>query len=124
MNALVWRDELLGAQWDVVEIPDDLKEAADEYREKMIEQVVEIDEAATEAYLEGNMPDNDQIRALIRRGTIDVKFFPMFCGSAFKNKGVQPLLDAVCRLPAVAARHSGDQGHRRQDRSRNRASCR
>ena len=95
MNALVWRDEQLGAQWDVVEIPDDLKDAAVEWREKMIETVVEIDEAATEAYLEGNMPDNDQIRALIRRGTIDVKFFPMFCGSAFKNKGVQPLLDAV-----------------------------
>ena len=85
----------LGAQWDVVEIPDDLKDKADEYREQMIETVVEIDEAAMEAYLNGNMPDNDTIRALIRRGTIDVKFFPMFCGSAFKNKGVQPLLDAV-----------------------------
>jgi len=95
MNALVWRDESLGAQWDVVEIPDDLKERAEEYREKMIETVVEIDEEAMEAYLEGEMPDNDKIRQLIRRGTIDVKFFPMFCGSAFKNKGVQPLLDAV-----------------------------
>jgi elongation factor G len=95
MNALVWRDESLGAQWDVVEIPDDLKAQAEEYREKMIETIVEIDEAAMEAYLEGNMPDNDQIRALIRRGTIDVKFFPFFCGSSFKNKGVQPLLDAV-----------------------------
>jgi elongation factor G len=56
MNALVWRDESLGAQWDVVEIPDDLKDAAVEYREKMIEAAVEIDDAATEAYLEGNMP--------------------------------------------------------------------
>lgn len=95
MNALIWRDESLGAQWDVVEIPDDLKEKAAEYREKLIETVVEIDEAAMEAYLEGTMPDNDQIRALVRRGTIDVKFHPMFCGTAFKNKGVQPLLDAV-----------------------------
>ncbi|WP_099866149.1 elongation factor G [Pararhizobium haloflavum] len=95
MNALVWRDESLGAQWDIVEIPDDLKEKAEEYREKMIETVVEIDEAAMEAYLEGEMPDNDKIRELIRRGTINVQFFPMFCGSAFKNKGVQPLLDAV-----------------------------
>src|SRR6478735_464473 len=95
MNALVWRDESLGAQWDVVEIPDDMKAKAEEYREKLIETVVEIDEAATEAYLEGNLPDNDQIRALVRRGTIDVKFHPMFCGTAFKNKGVQPLLDAV-----------------------------
>ena len=95
MNALVWRDESLGAQWDVVEIPDDLKEQAEEYREKLIETVVEIDEAAMEAYLEGNMPSNDEIRALVRQGTTNVDFFPMFCGSAFKNKGVQPLLDAV-----------------------------
>ncbi|MEO4040736.1 elongation factor G [Hoeflea sp. CAU 1731] len=95
MNALVWRDESLGAQWDIVEIPADLKDKAEEYREKLIETVVEIDEAAMEAYLEGDMPSNDQIRALVRQGTINVDFFPMFCGSAFKNKGVQPLLDAV-----------------------------
>lgn len=95
MNALIWRDRSLGAQWDVVEIPDDLKAKADEYREKLIETVVEIDEEAMEDYLNGIMPDNDKIRALVRRGTIDVKFHPMFCGTAFKNKGVQPLLDAV-----------------------------
>ena len=95
MNALVWRDESLGAAWDVVEIPDDLKDKAEEYREKLIETVVEIDEQAMEDYLNGIMPDNDKIRALVRRGTIDVKFHPMFCGTAFKNKGVQPLLDAV-----------------------------
>jgi elongation factor G len=95
MNALVWRDESLGAAWDVVEIPADLKEKAEEYREKLIEAAVEMDDDAMNNYLEGNLPDNDQIRALIRKGTIAVKFFPMFCGSAFKNKGVQPLLDAV-----------------------------
>ena len=95
MNALVWRDESLGAAWDIVEIPADLKEKAAQYREKMIEAAVEMDDDAMNAYLEGNMPSNDQIRALIRKGTIAVKFFPMFCGSAFKNKGVQPLLDAV-----------------------------
>jgi elongation factor G len=95
MKALVWRNEELGAAWDVVEIPDDLKDRAEEYREKMIEAAVEMDETALENYLEGNMPSNDEIRALIRKGTIAVKFFPMFCGSAFKNKGVQPLLDAV-----------------------------
>ncbi|MBU0806205.1 MAG: elongation factor G [Alphaproteobacteria bacterium] len=95
MKALVWRNEELGAAWDIVEIPDDLKDRADEYREKMIEAAVEMDETALENYLEGNMPSNDEIRALIRKGTIAVKFFPMFCGSAFKNKGVQPLLDAV-----------------------------
>ncbi|SMH45657.1 elongation factor G [Mesorhizobium australicum] len=95
MNALVWRDESLGAAWDVVEIPADLKEKAEQFREKMIEAAVEMDDEAMNNYLEGKMPSNDEIRALIRKGTIAVKFFPMFCGSAFKNKGVQPLLDAV-----------------------------
>ncbi|OBQ61104.1 elongation factor G [Mesorhizobium erdmanii] len=103
MNALVWRDETLGAAWDVVEIPADLKARAEEYREKMIEAAVEMDETALENYLEGKMPSNDEIRALIRKGTIAVKFYPMFCGSAFKNKGVQPLLDAVVEyLPSPA----------------------
>ncbi|QAZ46520.1 MULTISPECIES: elongation factor G [Mesorhizobium] len=95
MNALVWRDESLGAAWDVVEIPADLQARAEEFREKLIEAAVEMDDDAMNAYLEGNLPSNDQLRALIRKGTIAVKFFPMFCGSAFKNKGVQPLLDAV-----------------------------
>jgi len=95
MNALVWRSENLGAEWDIVEIPADLKARAEEYREKMIEAAVEMDDEAMNNYLEGKMPTNDEIRALIRKGTIAVKFFPMFCGSAFKNKGVQPLLDAV-----------------------------
>ncbi|UCI33658.1 elongation factor G [Mesorhizobium sp. B4-1-4] len=103
MNALVWRDETLGAAWDVVEIPADLQARAEEYREKMIEAAVEMDETALENYLEGKMPSNDEIRSLIRKGTIAVKFFPMFCGSAFKNKGVQPLLDAVVEyLPSPA----------------------
>ena len=95
MNALVWRDESLGAQWDVVEIPDDLKEKAVQYRDQLIEVAVDMDEAAMEAYLEGVMPDNEQLRALIRKGTITSQFYPVFCGSAFKNKGVQPLLDGV-----------------------------
>ncbi|GAA4530567.1 elongation factor G [Chelativorans composti] len=101
MKALIWRDETLGAQWDVVEIPADLKDKAEEYREKLIETVVEIDEAAMERYLEGEIPSNDELRALIRKGTIEVKFHPVLCGTAFKNKGVQPLLDAVVDyLPA------------------------
>lgn len=101
MNALVWRNEELGAQWDVVEIPEDLKAKAAEYREKMIETAVEMDDAATEAYLNGEMPDNDTLRRLIRKGTCEVKLYPVFCGSAFKNKGVQPLLDGVIDfLPA------------------------
>jgi elongation factor G len=95
MNALVWRNEELGAQWDVVEIPDDLKDRAVQYREKLVETAVDMDDAATEAYLNGEMPDNDTLRRLIRKGTCEVKLYPVFCGSAFKNKGVQPLLDGV-----------------------------
>ncbi len=101
MKALVWKSENLGAEWDILDIPADLQDKAEEYREKLIETVVEIDDDVMEAYLEGQMPDNDTIRRLIRKGTINVQFFPMFCGSAFKNKGVQPLLDAVVDfLPA------------------------
>jgi elongation factor G len=95
MNALVWRNEELGAQWDVVEIPADLKDKAAKYREAMIEAAVEMDDAAMEAYLEGELPNNDTIRRLLRKGAIDAKFFLIFAGSAFKNKGVQPLLDGV-----------------------------
>jgi elongation factor G len=95
MKALIWQAEDLGAKWDVVDIPDDLVDRAQEWREAMIESVVEVDDAAMEAYLEGNEPDNDQIRALLRKGTCSVTFYPVLCGSAFKNKGVQPLLDAV-----------------------------
>jgi elongation factor G len=95
MNALVWRNEELGAAWDVVEIPADLKEKAEKFREQMIEAAVEMDDAAMEAYLNGEVPNNDTIRRLLRKGVIDAKFFLIFAGSAFKNKGVQPLLDGV-----------------------------
>ncbi len=95
MKALVWKGEDLGAKWDVVDIPADLQDKAEEYRELLIETAVEAEEAAMEAYLEGEMPDNDKLRELIRKGTIGVDFFPILCGTAFKNKGVQPLLDAV-----------------------------
>jgi elongation factor G len=95
MKALVWRSEGLGAEWDVVDVPEEMQADAEKYREMLIETAVEIDEAATEAYLEGEMPSNDKLRELIRRGTINVEFFPVYCGSAFKNKGVQPLLDGV-----------------------------
>ncbi|WP_332715465.1 elongation factor G [Pelagibacterium mangrovi] len=101
MNALIWHNEELGAHWDVVEIPADLQAKAEEYREKLIEAAVELDETVMEAYLEGNMPDNDTIRKLLRKGIIANDFFGVLCGSAFKNKGVQPLLDAVVDfLPA------------------------
>src|SRR5690606_11522145 len=89
MKALVWHDEALGAQWDVVDIPADLQAKAEEYREKLIETAVEMDDDAMNAYLECNIPSVDELRALIRKGTIVVKFHPVFCGTAFKNKGVQ-----------------------------------
>ncbi|MEM6850071.1 MAG: elongation factor G [Pseudomonadota bacterium] len=95
MRAIIWEEESLGAKFHEADIPDDLADKAAEYREKMIEAVVELDEAAMEAYLEGDEPDEATIKRLIRQGTIDVDFHPVLCGSAFKNKGVQPMLDAV-----------------------------
>ena len=95
MKAIVWDAETLGASFHEEEIPADLADRAAEYREKMIEMAVEQDEAVMEAYLEGEEPTTEQLIACIRKGTIACDFVPMFCGSAFKNKGVQPLLDAV-----------------------------
>ena len=95
MKALIWRDESLGAAWDEVDIPADLVDRAQEYRDLMIETAVEADEAAMEAYLEGEEPTVEGLKVLIRKGTINGEFVPVFCGSAFKNKGVQPLLDGV-----------------------------
>ncbi|WP_375653236.1 elongation factor G [Bartonella sp. MR110HLJHH] len=94
MKVLKW-DGSIGASAVISEIPSDLREKAEEYREKLIEMAVEVDEAATEAYLEGVMPTNEQLVSLIRRGTVEVQFHPVLCGTAFKNKGIQPLLDAV-----------------------------
>ena len=95
MKAVVWEEETLGAAFHDEEIPADLVEQAKEYREQMIETAVEVDEAALEAYLEGTEPDVETLKKLIRKGTCAGTFYPVLCGSAFKNKGVQPLLDAV-----------------------------
>ncbi len=95
MKALIWQSENLGAAWDVVDIPADLVEKAKAARDKLVETAVEIDEEAMEAYLEGEEPSIEKLKQLIRKGTINNDFVPVFCGSAFKNKGVQPLLDAV-----------------------------
>ncbi|WDI30985.1 elongation factor G [Hyphococcus flavus] len=95
MKAIIWEEEGLGAAFHEEDIPADLVEKANEYREKMIETVVELDEEVMEAYLEGNEPDEATIKRLIRQGTCKVEFHPVLCGSAFKNKGVQPMLDAV-----------------------------
>ena len=95
MNSIIWEEESLGAKFRIDEIPADLADKAAEYREAMIETLVELDEEAMEAYLEGTEPSEEKIIELIRKGTINIDFHPILCGTAFKNKGVQPLLDAV-----------------------------
>ena len=94
-RAIIWKDESLGAEFFYEEIPADLKDEAAKYREELIELIVEQDDDAMEAYLEGNEPDVATMKRLIRKGTLNQSFVPVCCGSAFKNKGVQPLLDAV-----------------------------
>jgi elongation factor G len=95
MKAVVWDDEALGATFHDEDIPSDLLAQAQEYREKLVEQAVELDESVMEKYLEGTEPGEDTIKAMIRKGTVNNVFVPILCGSAFKNKGVQPMLDAV-----------------------------
>ena len=95
MEEWVWAGEDLGASWEKRPIRDSLKATADEWRAKLIETAVEMDDDAMEAYLEGVEPDLETLRSLIRKGTLAIKFIPVLCGSAFKNKGVQPLLNAV-----------------------------
>jgi elongation factor G len=95
MKAVVWDDEALGASFHDEEIPADLVGQAKEYHDLLVELASEVDEAATEAYLEGKQPSETELKALIRKGTINSLFVPILCGSAFKNKGVQPMLDAV-----------------------------
>ncbi len=95
MKAVVWHDETLGAQYDVVDIPADLVEKAREYREHMIEAVSEHDDVLFTKFVEGQPLTTQEIRAGIRKATIALKIFPVICGTAFKNKGVQTMLDAV-----------------------------
>ncbi|MHA4839131.1 elongation factor G [Sphingopyxis sp. MSC1_008] len=94
-RAIIWKDESLGAEFFYEEIPADLVDKAAEYREKLVELAVEQDDDAMEAYLEGTVPDVASLKKLIRKGTLAQAFVPVLCGSAFKNKGVQTLLDAV-----------------------------
>ncbi|HWK97508.1 MAG TPA: elongation factor G [Pseudolabrys sp.] len=95
MKAYVWNNEALGAKFDTVDIPADLVDKAKEYREKLVEAAVELDDDALTAFLDGKEPDVDTLKKLIRKAVITGAFYPVLCGSAFKNKGVQPLLDAV-----------------------------
>ena len=95
MKAVIWQNEDLGAKFDIVDIPTDLKEKADKYRKELVEAAVEEDEKLMEAYLDGNEPSELDLKKCIRKGTLGFNFVPITTGSAFKNKGVQPLLDAV-----------------------------
>ncbi len=95
MKEWVWKGEDLGASWVIQDIRDDMKDQAEEWRGKLIENAVEMDDDAMEAYLEGEEPDEATLRSLIRKGTLSMSFVPVLAGSAFKNKGVQPLLNAV-----------------------------
>jgi elongation factor G len=94
MRAIVYTDDL-GATWEVTDIPEDMEEISAEYREKLVEAVADQDEELMMMYLEGEEMDAEQIRAAIRKATLEIQLTPVFVGSAFKNKGVQPLLDGV-----------------------------
>lgn len=95
MKALIWQGEALGAKFDEFDIPDEFKKSAETYRHQLVERAVEQDDAVLEAYLEGKEPNEATLKRCLRKGTLSFSFVPVLCGSAFKNKGVQPLLDAV-----------------------------
>ncbi|MDC3089779.1 elongation factor G [Candidatus Pelagibacter sp.] len=95
MKAQVWKNEALGAEWEYKEIPDDLKEISEKYRTELVEMAVEQDEKLMESYLNGDEIKEEDLIKCIRKGTLNFSFVPILTGSAFKNKGVQPLLDAV-----------------------------
>ena len=94
MNALIYLDEL-GTDWEITDIPEDHQELADEYRLKLVEAIADHDDHLLEAYLEGEEITGEHMREVIRRATLDISITPVLCGSAFKNKGVQPLMDAI-----------------------------
>ena len=95
MKAQVWKNEALGAEWEYKDIPDDLKEISQKYRTELVETAVEQDEKLMEAYLNGEEIKEEDLVRCIRKGTLNFSFVPITTGSAFKNKGVQPLLDAT-----------------------------
>ena len=100
-KAITWKEEKLGAEFEVVDIPEEFKEKSEKARNELIELVVEQDNEIMEKYLDGKAPTEEEIKKCIRKGTVSFSFVPVLCGSAFKNKGVQPLLDAVVDyLPA------------------------
>ncbi|WP_225767073.1 elongation factor G [Inquilinus sp. Marseille-Q2685] len=111
-RAVIWEDDSLGAKFHFEDIPADLKDRAAELRQILIDTAVEQDDAVMEAYLEGNEPTPEQLRACIRKGTLSFKFVPVLCGSAFKNKGVQTLLDAVVDFLPSPLDVAEVQGHK------------
>ena len=96
MKAILWHDETMGAEYDIEEIPADLVDEAQEWRDKMLENAANFDDELAELYLEGEEVPEDMLIAAIRKGTISMELTPMLLGSSYKNKGVQPLLDYVC----------------------------
>ena len=122
MNAIVYLDEL-GTDWEIVEIPDDMRETADEYRLKLVEAVADHDDRLLETYLEGGEVTTGHLREVIRRATLDISITPVLCGSSFKNKGVQPLMDAIVDYlpspldvpPVTGTRPDGTEVTRRAD---------
>jgi elongation factor G len=111
MKAVVWEDEGLGAKYHDEEIPADLKAKAEEYRHILIEAAVEMDDDVMSAYLDGQEPDIDALKRCIRKAVKQISFVPILCGSAFKNKGVQPLLDAVVDYLPSPVDRGGIKGH-------------
>ena len=121
MRAVIWKDESLGAEFEYTDIPPELADQVSEYRETLVEMAVEQDDGAMEAYLEGDEPSEEKLLDCIRRGTVEGAFVPVLLGSAFKNKGVQPLLDAVIDflpspvdVPAVKGLLDNDESSTRQ----------
>ena len=128
--AMVWDegDETLGKEYKTVEIPADMLDLVKEYREKMIEGLAEVDEHLMEKYVHGEAISPEELKAAVRKGAIAMTVFPVICGASFKNKGVQPLLDAVIDylpspldIPPMAGRQSGDGGDRGAQGVRRRA---
>jgi elongation factor G len=111
MKAVVWEDEGLGAKYHDEEVPADLKAKAEELRHTLIEAAVELDDDVMTAYLDGQEPDVDTLKRLIRKAVKQISFVPVLCGSAFKNKGVQPLLDAVVDYLPSPVDRGGIKGH-------------
>ncbi len=111
MKAVVWEDEGLGAKYHDEEIPAELKPRAEEYRHALVEAAVEMDDDVMAAYLDGHEPDIDTLKAMIRKAVRQIAFVPVLCGSAFKNKGVQPLLDAVVDYLPSPVDRGGIKGH-------------